>query len=175
MFTMNKQHQNEHGLTLVELLAVLVLSVIIITFSTSLILKALHHYELTSTETMLRDEADLIISKMTKDIFSLQESLIIEVKNETTADSTQSYIIVKEDGSEPSYKIGFQDDTILTKEGNLTVENKDISLHNDTQKSSITKVADGEYKIHLVLTHEGKNKTMEFENIINTIQDQDKQ
>lgn len=171
MWRTTKVRFDEQGVTLVELLTTLVLSVVIITFSTSIIVNALHSYDRTVTETALRDEADIIMSTLTKEIFTLKESSIDQVQNTSTDTSYVSVIAVKADVAQPAYTIGFQDESILTKNGPITIQNDGVSLHSDSQKSSIIKDANGDYVIQLVLTHEEKNKSMTFENIIQSIHD----
>lgn len=77
MLHLNKNISNQKGLTLVELLAVLVLTAIVSTFLISITTKALENTRIISQETVLRDEADLIVTKFINTLYSTKQEYII--------------------------------------------------------------------------------------------------
>lgn len=79
MLCMNKA-LNEKGLTLVEILAVIVISSIIMIFAGSLIVQSMKNQERITAEAQLRDEADIVMAKLMKAIFTLKESEIDRVE-----------------------------------------------------------------------------------------------
>lgn len=154
---------NEEGLTLVEALAVVVISSIIIIFTGSLIVQSMKNQERISVEVQLRDEADIIMSKLIKDLFTLKESEIerVECGTVTTGSVAAHVSCLTEDPAlsvedlakvqaakqamitcsqtencvqyafvylKDMKKIGFQGDTIFTKNEQFTISNKYIEL-----------------------------------------------
>lgn len=84
MFILNKWLKNERGLTLVEMLAVVVLITGISIFLFNIIIKAMENSENISIETGLRDEADIIVSKFIKEMYSIhQKDIIYNITNDT--------------------------------------------------------------------------------------------
>lgn len=94
MFQLNKQSKNERGLTLVELLASIVLLSIISIFIFSIVTKTIENNRIIQQETMLRDEADIIVSKFIKTLYSTKQGYIIR---NTTNSVGNSYIEVTND------------------------------------------------------------------------------
>ena len=94
MLHLNNKISNQKGLTLVELLAVLVLTAIVSTFLISITTKALENTKIISQETVLRDEADLIVTKFINTLYSTKQEHII--RNTTTAGGN-SYLEVTND------------------------------------------------------------------------------
>lgn len=94
MFHLNKQQTNEQGLTLVELLASIVLISIISVFIFSIATKTIENNRIIQQETMLRDEADIIVSKFIKALYSTKQGYIIR---NTTNSVGNSYIEVTND------------------------------------------------------------------------------
>lgn len=76
-------NQNEKGLTLVELLAVIVISAILLFFVTSIYINALGNYENIKAETELRNEADLFLTRMTRIIYVSNDKDITLTSDET--------------------------------------------------------------------------------------------
>lgn len=87
---------NEKGLTLVELLAVIVLTAITSILLFSVMTKALENTKIISQETQLRDEADIIISKFIKTLYSTRQDHIIR----NITDENGSYLEVTNDLSQ---------------------------------------------------------------------------
>lgn len=91
---MSKNIGNQKGLTLVELLATMVLTAIVSILVFSLATKVIENTKVISQETILRDEADLIVSKFIKTLYSTRQDHIIH--NTTTA-TGNSYLEVTTD------------------------------------------------------------------------------
>lgn len=70
---------NNRGITIVEALAVITISSIVIVLSTSIIVQTFKNQKNISIESQLRDEADVISSSLMKDLFTLKESEIDHV------------------------------------------------------------------------------------------------
>lgn len=86
MFHLNKKRKNEAGLTLIELLASIALISIISILLFSLITKAIENNNKIHAETILRDEADIIMSKVIKTLYSTKQGYII--RNTTNSDNS---------------------------------------------------------------------------------------
>ncbi|BAK18082.1 type II secretory pathway, pseudopilin PulG [Solibacillus silvestris StLB046] len=81
MLQLSRKLINQNGITLVELLVVISLTSIVSMFLITITIKAMQTNQTIYQETVLRDEADIIMSKFFKTIYSLkQEQLVI---NET--------------------------------------------------------------------------------------------
>ncbi|MEO4053321.1 prepilin-type N-terminal cleavage/methylation domain-containing protein [Solibacillus sp. CAU 1738] len=91
---MNKLLKNQRGLTLLELLASIVLISMISIFIFSITTKAIENNRVIQQETMLRDEADIIVSKFIKTLYSTKQGYIIR---NTTNSAGNSYIEVTND------------------------------------------------------------------------------
>ncbi len=83
---MNNIKKSEKGLSLVELLATIVIASIISLFLFNMITSAMENNRVIQQENMLRDEADLIMSKMIKALYSTNQNAIIH--NSTTNDES---------------------------------------------------------------------------------------
>jgi Tfp pilus assembly protein PilE len=94
MYPLNRKYQNENGLSLVELLAVIVLIGIVTIILFSMTTKAIENTRIISQETVLRDEADIIVSKFIKTLYSTRQDHIIY--NITTSGGN-SYLEVTND------------------------------------------------------------------------------
>ncbi len=85
---------NQKGLTLVELLATMVLTAIVSILIFSIASKAIENTKIISQEAVLRDEADLIVSKFIKTLYSTRQDHIIR---NTTTPNGNSYLEVTND------------------------------------------------------------------------------
>lgn len=90
---MNRAGLNQKGLTLVEVLAVVVISSIIIIFSGTLIVQSMKNQERITAEVQLRDEADIIMAKLMKDLFTLKESEIERVECGTVTNGSAAILV----------------------------------------------------------------------------------
>ncbi len=77
MFRLNNYIRNQNGLTLIELLATIVILAIVSTLVFSILKNSLETNRAIQQETMLRDEADIIVSKFIKTIYSTKQSHIV--------------------------------------------------------------------------------------------------
>ena len=91
MLYLNKRIGNEQGLTLVELLAGIVLLSILSIFIFSIVTQTIENNRIIQQETMLRDEADIIVSKFIKTLYSTKQGHIIR---NTTNGRGNSYLEV---------------------------------------------------------------------------------
>lgn len=187
MFILNKYINNQRGLTLVELLASIILLSIISIFVFSIIIQAIDNNRAIQQETALRDEADIIVSKFVKTLYSTkQEDIVrkngeyIEVTNDRTKclkDDDGNWII--DDPCRGTLeKVGFEQNNgqtkIILKKEEYTISNKNIKI---LEKSKVNgdPETDTIYEIQLALeiTHYrgGKEsmKEMEFKNQIQPI------
>lgn len=73
---MNKFIRDNKGLTLVELLASIILISVISILIFSILTKSLETNRIIQQETMLRDEADIIVSKFVKSLYSTKQGHI---------------------------------------------------------------------------------------------------
>lgn len=150
MLSMNKKLNNEHGITLPELLAVFVILAILGTVIMSVLLSGFKSQARIQIESELRDEADIIMAELISDFYTLKSSEI-EAEYLPEADSDNYYIELT-DGS----KIGFYEGKIHLK------DNQTVSLTTDNvrldEKSKIVSVDEdkGLYHIYLTLTCTGE-------------------
>lgn len=175
---MNKSNTNEFGLTLVELLVAIALTSLIFTFATSILVKGMNHYKTISMETVLRDEADFIMAKFYRELYTLKETEIEKLAQDNKISEDvyrDNYILYKEktlpNNSKVKYRTGFIDQKIYYENEEYKFQNNKIRLNTDTHKSTIKKTSDGIYEIKLVLYMEEKNKFMEFSTEISTVND----
>lgn len=133
MFHLNKRLKNEKGLTLIELLASIVLISLISIFIFSITSKAIENNRIIQHETVLRDEADIIVSKFIKTLYSTKQGYII--RNQTD-NAGNSYIEVTDEISK----------CLRNDAGNLITE----SACNTTLKPIGFKTSKGVTKIHIL-------------------------
>lgn len=93
MFLLNRYIKNHKGVTLVEILAAVVIFSIITILVAQLFVKGIETTASIQEEVVLRDEADLIISKFVKTLYSTQQSHIVR----NSIDATGSYLEITND------------------------------------------------------------------------------
>lgn len=174
-----KQINNNKGITLVELLATLVIVSIIGAFSYSVLSQGYANYQRIQVETELRDEADLIMVSIIKDLFVLKEGEI-KLENKCTSGTSNSYLTVTKTGTSPedSYKTGFESGKVFVKGKEVRFFNSNVQvIPNDCSTVSPTFIEKtsnpAEYNITFTLkTIKGKTEhTMKFENTVQVIDD----
>lgn len=154
MLFLNRKLYNQNGLTLIELLAVIALTAIVSTLLFSITTKALETTKFINQETVLRDEADIIMTKFFKTIYSLKQEQIalneIESKNGTythylyiannlsTCERDEKGILKnKETCKNTSFPIGFETKNGITKIKLLNEEyeigNKGIQINSKSK------------------------------------------
>lgn len=167
MFLLNKILRNNHGITLVEVLASIVLFAIISVLAINVFVKTSETANNVQTDTELRDEADVIMSRFVKTIYSTNQNTIVR----NTTNGNDSYIEITNDLSKcpkdekgnwiidiacqnTLQKVGFQtiDNTtsILLKDENYRIENKDIRILPESKINGDPETASF-YEIYLVL------------------------
>ena len=72
---MNNNILNQKGLTLIELLASLIITITLSFFAFNLLTKGLDHYENIKYTNSLRDEADYLMALLVKKKYTLQKKL----------------------------------------------------------------------------------------------------
>lgn len=188
MFQLNKYIKNQNGLTLIELLATIVILAIVSTLIFSILVKTLETNQNIQQETMLRDEADLIISKFIKTLYTTNQSHIvrnisnqyIEVTNDLSKckKNDDGKWIITNECEKTLEPIGFKtkDNTtyIYFKKEKYKVQNSNIKI-SENSKITGNPIAESIYTINLKLEiikkRSGNNqtKTMEFKNQIQPI------
>ena len=167
---------NQKGLTLVELLAVIVIASIVVVFVSTILVSSMKNYTAISGENALRDEADLLMSQAYKKMYTIKESQICPVDNSdpyagsyisVTSNTTKSTIAEK-CAADKSY-IGFKDNQyFLGTNTPYTISNKEIEIVSGAV-SLDPKATKGLYNIELTLKLKSKNKTKTFKNKVRTI------
>ena len=90
MFRLNNQRLDERGITLVELLAVLVLMSFVSIFTITIIVQSTTTTDAIQVESSLRDEADIIVSSLIKSLYQTKQAHIIQ----NVTDNSNSYLNV---------------------------------------------------------------------------------
>ncbi|MCM3765457.1 type II secretion system protein [Neobacillus niacini] len=185
---MNNKHSHESGLTLIELLAVLALMSIISFFLVPIVIQSTETTREIQIQNSIRDEADLIVSKLVKSLYETNKAHIIQNQTGTG----YSYLNITNDPSKCKKdnsgaiivdtacintfkKIGFVTTGGITKlvlkDEEYEVMNKNISILSDSKIIGDPTSAKS-YEISLKLQYKsnrkGNNllKTIEFKNII---------
>ena len=141
MFRLNKKNLNENGLSLIELLAAIVLIGIVSILLFSMTAKAIENNRIISQETFLRDEADIIVSKFIKTMYSTRQDHII---NNVTTSNGNSYIEITNDLSKCRRN---EDGKFLDTDGNV-LNNDDLCR--PTLKPIGFKKENNTIKIHIL-------------------------
>ena len=165
---MNKWIKNERGLTLIELLAATALTAIIAIFAFSILMKGIQHYNTISTDTAFRDEADLLMSSLIKELYTTKESQI--VKPQFPEPNTNNYFFVM-DKTDPKKNTGFINKKLYIQGDEVPVTNSAIQITKNSKIEANEKAEDGVYTITLELHMPIKNQTVKFINEIRTIND----
>lgn len=164
---MNKL-KSEKGLTLVELLAVITLISTISIFSFALLANSSKNFSKISADTVLRDEADIILTRITSAIYTSKDSEIIFFSNNI---SHNHYIF----NEKSIHSItGFKDNKIYIQGEEYITSNKDVAI--DFEQSSILETEfnqnlERSFKIQLTLENTQKNTTRTFKTEVRTIND----
>lgn len=163
-----KIFQNQHGMTLVELLVAVIISALISVFTFNILTKGVENYTKISQETQFRDEADYLMSNLVKNIYTTREEDILKVVN-PAGNSKSSYFEIKKTDSF-IVKTGFIQNAasknleVHVNNVLIPISNKNISINSS---SKITKQFSGEFSILLELDMNGKS--MQFQNNIQPI------
>ncbi|MFJ5768461.1 PilW family protein [Psychrobacillus sp. NPDC093180] len=161
---MNKKILDQKGLTLIELLASLVITITLSFFAFNLLTQGLNHYENIKSSNTLRDEADYLMAVLVKEIYTTKETEI-----SSHPEASKPYFLITKSGK--TFKSGFDNGKLFIQSVSTGTENKNISI--STKSTIVAGEDDGSYKINLVLENKKKNKEMQFENEIRTINDKE--
>ena len=192
MFHLTKLLKNQKGLTLIELLASVILVSIVSILIFSIATKAIENNRVIQQETMLRDEADIIVSKFIKTLYSTKQGYIIrnktdgvgnsyiEVTNDLTKCQKDEFgnLITEPDCNSTLKPIGFKTTGGVTKihilDEEYTVSQKNIEIlssskiNGDPNSTSVYEI-----NLQLKITHKRGNrllpKEMTFKNDIQPI------
>ncbi|MGE7092978.1 type II secretion system protein [Lysinibacillus sp. NPDC048646] len=185
---MNKYIKNKNGLTLVELLATIVILAIVSTLVFSILMKTIETNHNIQQETILRDEADLIISKFIKTLYSTNQNQIvrninnqyIEVTNDLTKcqKTEENEWIINTACEKTLEPIGFKTEKNITsiyfKSEKYSVQNSNIKILEGSEISgdpSNESIYGIDLKLEITKKRSGNNhpKKMEFKNQIQPI------
>lgn len=186
MFPLNRIKLDERGITLVELLAVLILMSFISIFTISLISESTETTEAIRVETSLRDEADIIVSRLIKTLYETKETNIVQniTDNEnsylnvsTTPDlckkDTAGALILDTPCKNTLSPIGFVTNAGITKlylkNEIYEVSNENISIKNTSHISGDPDKVDS-YRITLILQYKSRNKVQREIEFFNEVQ-----
>lgn len=172
--------KNNKGITLLEVLAVLVLTILIFALATPLLIGGINRYNDIQTEMVLRDEADLIMSKFFLEIYTLKESEIKKLSWTGISNTNNNYYIEYDrQNLNPTtnvteiktYILGFKDNQLYFKDEPYQFSNSSVQLSQNTKFSMIEKIGDNNYRVTLELYNSKKKKSATFVNEIQTIND----
>lgn len=168
-----KRNFNEKGITLVEVLAVMVISAIILGLLYTVLTTFLKAQKDVTTDTLLRDEADYYIANLINYLYTLKESDVCGgLKKSADANDPSTFIRTKDvngNCSENSPITGFYLDQNIFS---LYVNGEEISQQNTNihiDKSSHMEKEDNVYKITLTLNY--GDETESFFTEIHSIND----
>jgi prepilin-type N-terminal cleavage/methylation domain-containing protein len=163
---------NQKGITLIELLAVVIIASIVVISATSILVKGKTTYEETKIESELRDAADLLIIEVYKELYTTKVSDVKEYKQQslvTTGKFRDSYIEMNSGKA-----TGFKDRKFLINGVEKTISAEDVKiLYATTQNkpySKVEKVGESTYTITLVLQNVKKGKEKVFVNEVTLIE-----
>lgn len=179
---MKKLANNENGLTLVELLATLVLMSIVGALAYSLLSQGYSNYQRVNAESEMRDEADIVMSTLIKDLFSAKSNEV-QLANSCNSNGWATTQLTVSKKNQPVQKIIFKPASSISGKGMVTINDKAISFSDDvsialypctpSSSSSYNIIANDQlsYTIQFQLEVKKNSTThvMEFENTFNLI------
>ncbi|SFD61740.1 prepilin-type N-terminal cleavage/methylation domain-containing protein [Bacillus sp. OV194] len=128
---MKKRIKNERGLTLVELLLSLSIMLIISAVAYFVFLNGMNSYKKTYTETLIRDEADVIMTQFMNAVYPAKDALLSTDKNN---------VIILDKGKQTEQKFGFDSSNAVLNSTALNNSDFDLSgsvLELDTTANTI--------------------------------------
>ncbi|UZJ80412.1 prepilin-type N-terminal cleavage/methylation domain-containing protein [Fictibacillus sp. KU28468] len=128
---MIKRIKNEGGLTLVELLLSLSIMLIISAVAYFIFLNGMNSYKKTYTETLIRDEADVIMTQFMNAVYPAKDALLSTDKNN---------VIILDKGKQTEQKFGFDGSNAVLNSTALNNSDFDLSgsmLELDTTANTI--------------------------------------
>ncbi|MFC7373014.1 type II secretion system protein J [Fictibacillus iocasae] len=130
---MKNNVRNEQGLTLIELLVTIVLFSIIGYMAYYVLINGLNTEKKIRTETLVRDEADLVMSQIVKELYPLTADKLTEVKG------SSSSMLQYKNGS-TTKAIGFSGDTAYIDGTPLHSADYDLTGSEITLKGSSVQI-----------------------------------
>lgn len=149
--------KNEHGLTLVELLAVLVIASMIGIIAYAILFNGFKTYDRVKVEAQLRDEADIIMAELISELFTLKESEIAH--KYLPQQNSNNYFIELQTGE----KIGFYEGKVVLRNSpSKSLQTGQIKLNKNSEISEAKvdgRVIDGMFEISLTLEWKNNDQT----------------
>lgn len=161
---------NQKGLTLIELLAAIIIFSVIAIFATSILLNSIKTYAKINSDTILRDEADIIMANLIKGIYTSKDSEIIFIEDT----SNNNYFLKQNtpvNGS--ALETGFKDSKIWIKGEILTLNNSQLEVIWGESNINIFEGANRDRSYHITLTLHNKSKNVKktFRSEVRSIND----
>jgi prepilin-type N-terminal cleavage/methylation domain-containing protein len=175
--------KNIQGVTLVELLASLLIVSLVAAVAYQVLFQGYSNYMRIKIETEMRDEADLILTSLTRDIFLLKSSEIQVKPPCLPGQSKDSLIEITKKNHETNtiienYETGFINNKVIVKGKHIQFYEEDIALVENVCGSSLNSIYNSitkgkfsnEYSIKFTLMR--NNREMEFVNTVKVIDDE---
>lgn len=153
---MKKLHLNQKGITLIELLLVLVLSSIILTMSTGFLLSMMKAGESTLSKTNLRNEAVLIIDSLNKALENADEFGLGDIKGQELTKVTPIKITKRVNASNVLEETRIPIPVIFSG-GNLSIDGKPVNNENISLEGSHFFIAEDSSQLICKLVLKEKN------------------
>lgn len=177
-----KRLTNSQGVTLVELLATIIIVSIVATLTYTILFQGYSNYQRVKVEAELRDEADLIMASLIKDIFTLKKSEV-QLVDSCTIDVSNAYLNVTKTHpvtgvKAAPYKTGLDGGKVIVKGSQVHTSSDNIELVSTACTPSspkfISQSANGaEYIIKFSLKTKNSKKQLriDFTNTVTIIDD----
>lgn len=160
---------NERGMTLVEVLAVFVIGAIFIVIITQVLFFGIRAFDNTKIEADLRDEADIVMANLIRELYVLKTS---EIKHQhLPEEGTNNYYLELTDGT----NIGFIDGEVYVR-GEMLSRNNAISIapHGEAEEGTfIQEIEEGYYGIQLRLMDRESEQSLRLQSEIAIIHDEE--
>ena len=114
--------RDQHGLTLVELLATLALISVVITLAFSVLMNGIRAADNIQIETALRNEADYLMTSLIRELYVMKESEIIQTQ--LPARNSTNYYVQTNTGEQT----GFVNNQVVVANTSQTVSDPEIVL-----------------------------------------------
>lgn len=170
-----KTLNNQKGMTLVELLAVLVIGAIVSLLAFNVLFSMLKNEDKVAVNAQLRDEADYYMASLTNTLYTLNESNVCDgIKESNHPNNGYSYIITSDnclDSTKDKFKTGFdrtENGLALYVNAPIKADGKAVpisSINKAIKICNTSKLVKDKniYKITLTLLYNGHSKTFKSE------------
>lgn len=161
--------KNERGMTLVEVLAVFVIGAVFLVIITQVLFFGIRAFDNTNVEAELRDEADMIMAHLVRELYVLKTSEIKE--KHLPEEGMNNYYLELIDGT----KIGFIDGEVYVR-GEMLARNHAISIapHGEGEEGTfIQEMEEGYYGIQLRLIERESEQSLRLQSEIAIIHDEE--